>query len=95
VEWVENPVTVALKWLVTRELNNVRSVTAADCLLRGDPQKTQEHLIEQATKEDEWAAFLNLVNGHWKYQLGDLENFNKLVEEYSDADEDDTGNRIE
>ena len=81
---MENPVTVALKWLCTKELSNIRSVTAADCLLRGDPQKTQEQLIEQATKEDEWAAFLNLVNGYWKYQLGDLDNFSKLVEEYDD-----------
>ena len=91
-EWTDNPVTIALKWLCMRELNNTRSVTAGDCLLRGDPQKTQEQLIEQATKENEWAAFLNLVNGYWKYQLGDLENFSKLVEEYDeDSDEDQSG----
>ena len=94
-EWTDNPVTIALKWLCMRELNNTRSVTAADCLKWGDPQKTQEQLIEQSTKDHEWTAFLNLVNGYWKYQLGDLENFNKLVEEYLDEDEDDGDSRIE
>jgi len=87
-EWVDNPVTVALKFLCMRELNNTKDVTVADCIYRGDPQKTQERLIEQANKEDEWLVFIDLLQGEFKYHCGDLENYDKLVEEYDeDSDE--------
>ena len=85
-EWVDNPVTVALKWLCTKELNNTRDITVADCIYRGEPQKTQERLIEQANKEDEWLVFLDLLQGRFKWYLGDLANYDKLVEDY-DEDE--------
>ena len=90
-EWVDNPVTVALYWLCERELNNVRDITDIDCLFRGEPQKTQERLIERATKEDEWIVFQYLLKGEWKEYLGDLDNYRKLVEEEDeDSDEDNS-----
>ncbi|KKM69159.1 hypothetical protein LCGC14_1453610 [marine sediment metagenome] len=88
-EWIDNPVTAALYGLCDQELNNVRDITDIDCLFRGDPQKTQERLIERATKEDEWIVFQYLLKGEWKEYLGDLENYSKLVEEEDeDSDED-------
>ncbi len=83
-EWVDNPVTLALKFLCMRELSNARDADAVDCLYAGEPQKTQENLLEQITKEREWVVFLDLLLGDWKYQLGDLENYDKLVEEYDE-----------
>ena len=84
MEWVENPVTVALKWLCTKELNNTKGLTVVQCLYPCDPQKTQEELILQKTKQTEWQTFLNILAGEFQYELGDLENFSKLVEEYDD-----------
>lgn len=89
-EWVDNPVTVALKWLCTRELSNTTGVTAGDCLYPGDPQKTHDNLLVQRNKEFEWTTFLDLLAGNWKWQLGDLENYSKLVEE-DDEDSDSEG----
>ena len=87
-EWVDNPVTLTLKFLCMRELNNAKSVTASDCLYAGDPQKTHDNLLVQTNKEFEWTTFLDLLAGEWKDQLGDLENYDKLVEEYDeDSDE--------
>ncbi len=89
-EWVDNPVTAVLYRLCEQELHNVRDITDIDCLFRGDPQKTQERLIERATKEDEWIVFQYLLKGEWKEYLGDLDNYSKLVEEENeDSDEDD------
>ena len=88
-EWVDHPVTAALYWLCEQELHNVRDITDIDCLFRGEPQKTQERLIERATKEDEWIVFQYLLKGEWKEYLGELENYSKLVEEEDeDSDED-------
>jgi len=83
---VENPVTLALKFLCMRELSNIRDVTADKCLCRCDPQRTQEQLVEQVAREFEWAVFLELLLGDWENQLGDLDNFSKLVE-VEDEDE--------
>ncbi len=84
---MDNPVTVALKFLCMKELSNARDVDAVDCLYSGEPQKTQENLLEQITKEREWVVFLDLLLGDWKYQLGDLDNYDKLVEEYDEDSE--------
>ena len=87
MEWTDNPVTVALKYLCMRELNLSKSLTVTQCLYPCNPQKTQEELIEQSTKQLEWQTFLNLLVGKFQYELGDLDNFDKLVEEY-DVDEE-------
>ena len=96
-EWVDNPVTVALWWLYERELNDTRSITEIDCLFRGNPQKTQERLIERAAKEDELIVIQSVLKGEWKKYLGELKNYHKLVseeieeiieEENEDSDED-------
>ncbi len=91
-EWVDNPVTGVLWRLCEQELSNAQDVSPADCLFSGDPQKTQERLIAQAVKEDEWVVFQNLLKGIWKEYLGDLENYEKLVE---DEDEDSEGSGTE
>jgi len=88
-EWVDNPVTEALYWLCSRELSNVREVKAADCLYPGEPQKTQENLLINNTKEFEWQVFLNLLKGKFKEELGGLETYHKLVEDEDEAREED------
>ena len=90
-EWVDNPVTQALYWLCEREINNVRDIKVANCLFRGDPQKTQENLVEIALKEDEWIVFQYVLQGEWKEYLGDLQNYDKLVEEEDEDSEEDDG----
>ena len=64
-EWTENPVTIALKELYAKELENIDSGPDSDCLIRGEPQLTQENLIEKAARELEIFLFLDVLNGNW------------------------------
>jgi hypothetical protein len=38
----------------------------SDNLIRGEPQLTQENLIENATQEHEWGLFIDLLEGDWE-----------------------------
>lgn len=87
-EWTEHPVTKALYWLFTRQLNELKQLTVTECLIKGEPQKTQEELILKHTREVEIQTFIDLLqNGSvaFKYWMGDLDNYDKLVE----ADDED------
>ena len=64
------------------------TLPAETVVLRRLVQKTQERLIERATKEDEWTVFQSVLKGAWKEYLGDLQNYRNLVEE-EDADSEE------
>ena len=65
LEWTENPVTIELKNQVLFELERITETSPSEHLVRGEPQLSQENLIESLTKEFEWQEFVNLLTGHW------------------------------
>ena len=64
-EWTENPVTIALKEIYVKELEDIDKGPDSDCLIRGEPQLTQENLIEKAAREFELVCVLDALNGNW------------------------------
>jgi len=64
-EWTENPVTIALKSLAEKELDQIRNASLSNNLVRGEPQKSQENLVENVTQELEWETFVDLLSGDW------------------------------
>ncbi len=64
-EWTENPVTLALKGLCEIEFKSIVMARPSDNLIRGEPQLTQENLIENAAQEHEWGTFLDMLDGDW------------------------------
>ena len=79
--------TVAAMQFWARVINT----PVTDRLYRGDPQKTQEQLVEDSEKILNWTAFVNILNGHFLSEFaGDdesLANFRLVVEEYNESDE--------
>jgi len=66
MEWVENPVTLALKELCEQEFLSIAQAPLSNSLVRGEPELTQENLIENACRELEWSTFLDLLEGDWE-----------------------------
>ena len=66
-DWSESPVTEALLEKCKEELEDIRTTTVTDCLLRGEPQKTQENIIELEARENVWASWVALLEGDWAY----------------------------
>lgn len=66
-DWAEGPVTVALLGLCEKELQLIRDTSATDCLFYGDPQKTQENLVNLETRENVWASWVAVLSGDWSY----------------------------
>jgi len=64
-EWRENPVTLALKELCVKEFSAIVNSPRSDSFIRGNPQLTQENLVENACRELEWGAFLEFLDGNW------------------------------
>lgn len=64
-EWTENPVTLALRDEAQKELGRIMDVPPSDNLVRGEPSLSQENLIESTTREIEWTAFVDLLEGDW------------------------------
>jgi hypothetical protein len=62
---VESPVTKTLKSLAQKELESIRGADIGINLVRGEPQKTQENLVENVTQELEWITFVELLEGDW------------------------------
>ena len=85
-EWVDSPVTEALYWLYSRDLANEQEIRPINCLIGGQPQLTQENLIEHITKEFELEGFLGVLKGKWKVRLSDLSNYDSLVKDDEDED---------
>ena len=65
-EWTENPVTVVLKELYTKDLTRIQESPPTDCMIRGNPQASQENLIEQAARELEIVNVIDTLEGDWE-----------------------------
>jgi hypothetical protein len=46
-------------------LDDIAGSSPTNCLVRGEPELTQENLIESATQELEWTLFIDLLSGDW------------------------------
>ncbi len=64
-DWTENPVTLALKELCEVEFKKIQNAPLSEALIRGQPQITQENLVENALKEHEWGRFIDALEGDW------------------------------
>ncbi len=65
LEWKGSLVTIALKEKCNQELERIRCESLSDNLCRGNPQITQERLVENTTKELEWETFIEILDGDW------------------------------
>ncbi len=66
-EWTVNPVTLALRDKVELELQDIMDEPAGDCLVHGDPNKTQENLVKLETRAHSWASIYLALGGDWSY----------------------------
>jgi hypothetical protein len=66
-DWTENPVTIELRKLVEGDLEEIRDTEATDCIFRGDPQRTQENLVDLVARELDLVFFIDLLSGEWSY----------------------------
>lgn len=64
-EWLENPVTVFLLGEVKKELETISNTPISDCLVAGEPFKTQENLVELETRERVWTDWVDFLEGNW------------------------------
>ncbi len=64
-EWTENPVTLALKELYELEYWRTINAPVTECFIRGDPQLTQENLVEKSCKEHEIYMMMQALEGNW------------------------------
>ena len=70
-EWVENPVTIKAKEEVEAEIARILDTPAVECLYHGEPQRTQENLVELETKAWAWKTLLDVLEGDWSYFEGE------------------------
>ncbi len=66
-DWAENPVTLQILELCKQELEEIQRTSVIDCMLRGEPQKTQENLVELEARENIWGSWVALLSGDWSY----------------------------
>ena len=66
-DWTENPVTEYLAELLQDELEEIRQTPVTNALVYGDPQKTQENLVELEAREMAWADLTAFLTGDWSY----------------------------
>lgn len=66
-EWAESPVTEALLKHCHEELKAIESTPVADCLISGDPQRTQDNVVDLDTRRYVWDTFRELLEGDWSY----------------------------
>ena len=67
VDWAEGPVTIELLAHCNSELENIQQTSVIDCYVAGDPQKTQENIVELEARERIWATLTFLLGGDWSY----------------------------
>ncbi len=67
IEWVENPVTVALHELIVEELTAIRETPVTDCLIAGSPSRSHENLVEIEARERVWETLEEILKGDWEY----------------------------
>lgn len=75
-EWAEGPVTEFLASLIEEEINSIKDTPITDCLVSGDPNKTQENLVELEARERVWLDVLDVLKADWGY----------FIDEESDED---------
>jgi len=51
--------------LCNKEWWRIINAPLSDALVRGEPQLTQENLVENALKYHEWGKFLDMLEGDW------------------------------
>ena len=66
-EWTENPVTLKLLKLVEKELADIVATPVVDCLVFGEPDKSQHNLVELHTKAYVWVTLAETLKGDWDY----------------------------
>jgi hypothetical protein len=64
-EWLENPVTLFLLEEVKKELKLIRETPVSNCLFPGDPNKSQENLVELEARERCWSDWEQFLTGNW------------------------------
>ena len=76
-EWAENPTTEYLLELCKEEIAAIESTPNADCLVPGEPQKTQDNLVDLNTRRYVWDTFREILEGDWSF----------FIEEGEESDE--------
>ena len=66
-DWKESPVTEALLAEFEDELVDIRDRSATDCLVYGEPQKTQENIVGLEAREHVFANLVAILSGDWSY----------------------------
>jgi hypothetical protein len=68
-EWTENPVTIALGTLAKAERDRIKDTPIQDCLVHGEPNKTQDNLTELETRLLHYNDLVAFLTGDWSYLL--------------------------
>ena len=72
-EWTENPVTLALKGLVSAELRRIMDTPVGDCLVHGEPNQSHENLVDLESRAWAWSKLWLSLEGDWDY-LAELDD---------------------
>ena len=67
VDWSDNPTTKALLNLIQEEIKEIQETSVTDCFFPGEPQKTQENLIELEARLNTWESLVEFLEGDWSY----------------------------
>ena len=67
LEWVENPVTLALRGKVAGELQKIMDRPAGECLVYGKPNETHEALVRLEASAHAWSDIYLAIGGDWDY----------------------------
>jgi hypothetical protein len=62
-DWTENPVTIFIKEQIELEIKTLQKTPIAEYLCAGDPQTTQERMIESDTTVRVWTDMVDVLNG--------------------------------
>jgi len=77
IEWLKDPTTILLKSFFRKELLEIKNTPISDCLVCGEPQKTQENLVELETRERCWAEMVSMLEGNWDESMGEEDDTSK------------------
>lgn len=64
---MENPVTEELLRAVSEEIDAIHETPVSDCLVHGQPELTQDNLVELDTRRYTWEIFKEILEGDWSY----------------------------
>jgi len=53
--------------LCKQELQDIKDTTVVDCFFPGEPQKTQENIVELESRERFWESWVAVLSGDWSY----------------------------